>query len=159
MKHRILSSCVAALCLAAGLARAGEIIDSKDNFAFTVPAGWEDQKGKFGLYVYAEGIGSLIGRKLSFSAESVEQGAERNAQLFERANTSFRRVGPTTSLKGKNWTAQVVTFQGTVNTILEMVAYDGRAYRTFALTVRNEEFARHKEKYWSILRSWRSPAT
>jgi hypothetical protein len=52
----------------------------------------------------------------------------------------------------------VVTFQGTVNTILEIVAHDGRAYRSFSLTVRNKGYASNKEKYWNILRSWRSPA-
>ena len=158
MKRVLLACGVVAVCVASGALSAGEVIDSKENFVFTVPTGWEDQKGKFGLYVSSEGVGSLIGRKLSFTPQSLEQAAERNAQLFERANTSFRRVGSTTPLKGKEWTAHVVTFRGTVNTILEMVAYDGRAYRTFALTVRNEEFARDKEKYWSILRSWRSPA-
>lgn len=153
---------IAALCLAStvasGIATAAEVIDRKENFSFTVPEGWEDQKGQFGLYVTADGIGSLVGGKLPFTPTSVEQAAERNAQLFARANTTFRRIGTATPLKGKNWAAQVVTFEGNVNTILEMVAHDGRAYRTFALTVRNEEYARNKEKYWNILRSWKSPA-
>jgi hypothetical protein len=149
---------VAAISLAPAMTIAAEIVDKKENFAFTVPVGWEKQDSQFGLWVSADGIGSLIAGKLSFAPESVEQGAERNAYLFGRANTTFRRIGPATPLKGKNWTAHVVTFQGTVNTILEMVAHDGRAYRSFALTVRNEEYARNKEKYWDILRSWKSPA-
>ena len=158
MKLSFLSATTAAICLAAGALGAAEIVDTKENFALTVPVGWEDQKSKFGLWVHAEGVGSLIAGKLSFTPTSVEQGSERHAQIFGRANTTFRRIGAATPLKGKNWTAQVVTFEGTVNTILEMVAHDGRAYRNFALTVRNEEFARNKEKYWNILRSWRSPA-
>lgn len=159
MNHAFALVAAAAIALAPAMSTAAEVVDRQENFVFTVPAGWEKQESQFGLWVSAEGIGSLIASKLSFAPESVEQGAERNAYLFGRANTTFRRIGPTTPLKGKNWTAHVVTFQGTVNTILKMVAYDGRAYRSFALTVRNEEYARNKEKYWNVLRSWKSPAS
>lgn len=159
MQRSFFVAALAAVCLGAGAVSAAEVVYAKDNIAFTVPDGWEDQKGQFGLYVTADGIGSLIGSKMPFTPTSVEQGSERHAQMFARANTTFRQIGAPTPLKGKNWTARVVTFQGTVNTILEMVGHDGRAYRNFALTVNNEEYARNKEKYWNILRSWRSPAS
>ena len=138
---------------------AAEIVDSKENHAFTVPAGWEDQHGKFGLWVHAEDVGSLSESKISSAPQSLEAGAERQAALFANANTTFKRIGAPVSLSGKNWNARVTPFQGTVNTILLMVAKDSRKYRVFFLTVRNGEYASNPEKYWDILRSWRSPAS
>jgi hypothetical protein len=149
---------VLTLGLASLTAGAIEVVDKKENHAFEFPAGWEDQHSKFGLFVTADGMGSLSESKMSITPTSLEDAATRQADMFGNANTTFKRIGEPIALTGKTWTARVTTFRGNVNTILHMVAKDSRKYRVFFLTVRNEAYAKDQEKYWKILRSWRSPA-
>jgi hypothetical protein len=158
MKRPMMIATVCALGLACAMTHAAEIVDTQENHAFDVPTGWDDQHAKFGLFVLAEGSGSLSESKLPFAAESLDQASEKTAAMFARANTTFKRIGTPVALTGKTWTGRVTAFAGTVNTILLMVAKDSRKYRVFHLTVRNEQYAKNQEQYWKILRTWRSPA-
>jgi hypothetical protein len=134
-----------------------EVVDAKENHAFIVPDGWEDQKGRFGLYVYAESGGNLSESKLPFQAQSVDEASARLVKTFANANTTFRQIGQSVAVSGKTWNGRIATFEGTVNTILQMVANDGRKYRVFYLTVPNEKFRASKDQYLDVLRTWRSP--
>jgi hypothetical protein len=157
-RSRSVVSMALMLGLASFTAGAVEVIDPKENYAFDVPAGWEDKHAKFGLFVTAEGVGSLSESKLSFVPTSLEQAAAQQASIFGNANATFKRIEEPVALTGKGWAARVTPFRGNVNTILLMVAKDSRKYRVFFLTVRNQAYAQDKEKYWKILRTWRSPA-
>jgi hypothetical protein len=157
-RSRSVVSMVLMCGLASFTAGAVEVVDPKENHAFEVPAGWEDQHAKFGLFVTAEGVGSLSESKLSFVPTSLEEAATKQADIFGNANTTFKRIEEPVALSGKGWAARVTPFRGNVNTILLMVAKDSRKYRVFFLTVRNQAYAQDKEKYWKILRTWRSPA-
>ena len=149
----------ASVILAApAVAAAKVVVDAKENHAFEVPEDWEDQHDQFGLWVRAEAGGSLGESKYRLQANNVEDASEKLDRVFANANTTFKKIGTSELVSGKNWTGRITTFRGTVNTILQMVAKDDKKYRTFHLTVPNAAFAADKEKYLEILRSWRSPA-